>query len=87
MLRERLRGMWAGILEDRFSKMRRVSVFFLSTFSAFCSGITCACLKAQSCDESCEECCKECCEIRLPCKYILEIFSSDDPGVLDGSKF
>ena len=86
MLRERLRGMWTGILEGRFSKMRRVSVFFVSTFSAFCSGITFACLKAQSSEESGEECCKECCEIRVLCKYILEFFSWDYPCVLEGSK-
>ena len=78
--------MWAGILEERFSKMRRVSVFLVRTFSAFCSGITFACLKDQRCEESCEECCKEYCEIRVLCTYILEIVSCDYPCVLEGSK-
>ena len=49
------------------ARMRRVSLFFfiilsVSTFSAFFSGITFSCFRAQSCEECCEESCEECCE-------------------------
>ena len=37
------------------------NVASVSTFSAFFSGITLSCLRAQSCEECCEQSCEECC--------------------------